>query len=137
MRPALFIKTILAVALLLGCGRPALSQSSAEKLPRQMKGYELYSWKTRGGWHFALLVGTNRLKTRGEVTSPRVRVKGVEALKRKLGGVAEGEEVTWVAGRVAGTALPPGPIVDEVKNYCARHGIRLAVSEPPSVTPRR
>jgi hypothetical protein len=94
-----------------------------------MKGYELYSWKTRGQWHFALLVGTNRLKSRGEINSPQVRVRGVEALKRKLSRLAEGEEVSWVEGRVPGMVLPPEEIIDEVKGYCDRQGITLWVRE--------
>jgi len=93
-----------------------------------MKGYELYSWKIRGDWYFALLVGTNRLKTRREVSSPKARVRGVEALKRKLDRLAEGEEVTWAGGLAPGAVLPPEKIVEEVKNYCGRRGIILRVS---------
>jgi len=57
-----------------------------------MKGYELYSWRVRGVWNFALLVGTNRLKSRQEVRASKACVRGVEALKRKLDLLAEGEE---------------------------------------------
>jgi hypothetical protein len=94
-----------------------------------MKGYELYSWRIRGQWHFALLVGTNRLKSRGEINSPQVRVRGVEALKSKLSRLAEGEDVSWVEGRVPGAVLPPERIIEEVKGYCDRQGIRLRVRE--------
>ncbi len=72
-----------------------------------MKGYELYSWKSRGEWYFAFLVGTNRLKTRDEVTSPRVRLQGVEAVKKKLEQLAKGDDVFWSSGLVRGTILPP------------------------------
>nr|MDQ3817143.1 hypothetical protein [Acidobacteriota bacterium] len=68
------------------------------------------SWEARGGWYFALLTGTNRLKTRREVAAPKTRLRGVEALKRKLGLLAEGEEVSWATGLVAGTAFPPGEL---------------------------
>jgi hypothetical protein len=93
-----------------------------------MKGYELYSWESRGEWYFALLVGTNRLKTRGEISSPKVRVRGLKALKKKLGRLAAGEEVSWSAGMVSGTAMPPERIVEEVENYCDSRGIIVRVS---------
>ena len=120
---------VLAVALVLGSGQASLAQSRVAKLPpHSMKGYELYSWKIRGDWYFALLVGTNRRKTRREVSSPKARVRGVEALKRKLDRLAEGEDVIW-AGRLAPWAmLPPEKIVEEVKNYCGHRGIILRVS---------
>ena len=132
MKFAPFMISVLAIALLLGCGQASLAQSRAAKLPHSMKGYELYSWKIRGEWYFALLVGTNRLKTRREVSSPRARVRGVEGLKGKLNWLAEGEEVTWAArargGLAPWTVLPPEKIVEEVKNYCSRRGIILRVS---------
>ena len=124
-----FIIPVLAVALLLGIGQASLAQSRAARMPsHSMKGYELYSWKIRGDWYFALLVGTNRLKTRREVSSPKARVRGAEALKRKLDRLAQGEEVIW-AGRLAPWAvLPPEKIVEDVNNYCGRRGIILRVS---------
>jgi hypothetical protein len=41
-----------------------------------MKGYELYSWreKSSGDWYFALLPGTNRLKTYDEITAPQTQL---------------------------------------------------------------
>ena len=129
MKPTSFVMPILALALLLGCFQAHLAQSREVRLPHSMKGYELYSWKFRGDWHFSLLVGTNRLKTRNEVTSPKVRLKGVEALKRKLKQLAKGEEVSWPAGRVAGTVLPPEEIIDEVKSYCEERGIIMRVNQ--------
>ncbi len=126
MKLAPLMIPVLALALLFGSGQASLAQSRAAKLPpHSMKGYDLYSWKIRGDWYFALLVGTNRLKTRREVTSPKARARGVEALKRKLDQLAEGEEVIW-AGRLAPwVMLPPEKIIDDVKNYCGRRGIIL------------
>ena len=93
-----------------------------------MKGYELYSWKSRGEWYFSLLIGTNRLKTFSEVSSPKIRVRGVRALKARLNQLAASEELTWSAGLVSRTVLPPEQIVDEVKRYCERRGIVLRVN---------
>lgn len=124
-----FIIPMLAIALLFGCCQVNPAQSRNAKLPRSMKGYELYSWELRGEWHFALLVGTNRLKTRSEINSPKIRVRGIKALKKKLSRLAAGEEVFWSAGMVSGTVVPPERIVEEVKNYCKRYGITVRVSE--------
>jgi hypothetical protein len=93
-----------------------------------MKGYELYSWQLRGEWYFALLVGTNRLKIRSEINSPKARVRGIKALKKQLDRLAAGEEVFWSGGRVFGTVIPPERIVEEIKKYCNRYGIIVHVS---------
>lgn len=129
MKFAPFFIPVLVIALLLGSGQVSSAQSREENLPpHSMKGYELYSWKISGEWYFALLVGTNRIKTRREVSSPRVRIRGVDALKRKLDRLAEGEEVTW-AGRLRPWAvLPPEKIVKDVKNYCDGRRLKLRVN---------
>jgi hypothetical protein len=128
MKLAPTIVMILVTALLVGCYQVGIAQSRGAKLPRSMKGYELYSWEARREWYFALLIGTNRLKTRHEVSTPQARVRGVEALKRKLDLLAEGEDVLWTTGLVPRTALPPEKIVEEVKSYCDRRGIILRVN---------
>ncbi len=122
------VVAILAVALLVACCQAVVARSTQAKLPHSMKGYELYSWRARGEWYFALLTGTNRLKSRREVRAPGARLIGVEALKRRLDLLAEGEEVSWSAGLAPGTALPPEGIVRDVKEYCDRRGIILRVS---------
>ena len=38
-----------------------------------MKGWELYSWQSSDGWYFALVEGTNRLKTFEEISAPDVQ----------------------------------------------------------------
>ena len=133
MRLASFLNSALAVALLAAPVQTGRAQARGEVSQHSMKGYELYSWKARGRWHFALLVGTNRLKTRREVDSPRVRVAGLGALKRKLSRLARGEEVTWTEGLVPGMSLPPDAVVEEVRSYCAARGIILRVGRraPP------
>jgi hypothetical protein len=133
MKLTSFIRPILALALLHGCCQAHLAQSREVRLPHSMKGYELYSWKIRGDWYFSLLVGTNRLKTRNEITSPKVRLQGVEALRRKLKQLAKGEEVSWSAGLVPRTVLPPKRIIDEVKSYCEERGIIVRVNQRGAV----
>src|SRR5256714_11941880 len=129
MRRTSHIIIIMVVAyLLFGCCQASPAQSRDATLPHSMKGYELYSWKSRGEWYFSLLVGTNRLKTFSEISSPKIRVRGVRALKGRLNQLAGGEELTWATGLVPRTVLPPEEIVDEVKSYCARRGIVLRVN---------
>jgi hypothetical protein len=78
---------LLALLLLFGtCGEAA---------QHSMKGYELYSWRTNGDWYFSLLMGTNRLKTREEISAPKNRLSSVRALKEKLQQLPKGEEVIW------------------------------------------
>lgn len=120
-----FVILILALSMQLGCYQTSLAQSREASLAPSMKGYELYSWKVRGRWHFSLLVGTNRLKNRKEVTQSKVRLEGVEALKRKLNLLAKGEQLTWSTDLVPGTVLPPMEIIEAVRAYCNRRSIIL------------
>jgi hypothetical protein len=94
-----------------------------------MKGYELYSWQAQGDWRFALVLGTNRLKTYDEIASPGVRVQSLEALKGALDQLPRGEQVFWSAWRVSNTVLPPHEMVDEIKAYCEQRGIQLYVEQ--------
>jgi hypothetical protein len=118
---------ILVMLLLLISPRIGFAQSSCGDLPHSMKGYELYSWQTRGQWYFSLVTGTNRQKTYREVTSPRARVKGVTGLKRKLDLVSRGEEIFWSAHLIRGMTLPPRGIINDVIDYCRRRGFVLKV----------
>jgi hypothetical protein len=114
----------------------------SQPLPHVGKGYELYSWPGQEDWHFALLVGTNRLKTYDEVISSDAVVQGVEALKNELAGLPQGEIVFWTAWHVSGMAIPPDQIVDLVRAYCQEIGLELYVVQatgagatPPELVP--
>lgn len=106
-----------------------------------MKGYELYSWQMEGTWTFALVPGTNRIKTYDEIASSDTRVQGLEALRRELDQLASGEQVFWSEGRVPNTALPPDDVIEDVRAYCEQRGIRLEVlfaahpAPDPTLTP--
>ena len=102
---------------------PTVTSTSTQA--RSMKGWELYSWRMQGAWYFSLVVGTNRLKTFEEVSSPEVRVQGIEALKRELNKLAGGEQVFWSGQRVPGTSLPPDEIIDAIHAYCRERDIQL------------
>jgi hypothetical protein len=127
--------TILLLSMLILVGVLALilrvcssSVSPSEASPtRAMKGYELYSWQTQEEWYFALVLGTNRIKTYEEISSPELCIHGLEALQDQLDRLPGGEWVFWSAQRVPNTALPPDEVVDEVRTYCRQRGIQLEV----------
>ncbi len=68
----LLLTAMLLVLLLSGCTEeePLPPLSLPQSLPRSMKGYELYSWKSGTAWRFTLITGTTRLTTLAELASP-------------------------------------------------------------------
>ena len=72
-----------------------------------VKGYELYSWKLKGHWHYSLLVGRNRAKTYDEIISKNAERIGSEALEAELKKIPRGEEVVWMGDAPTG-AYPSG-----------------------------
>jgi hypothetical protein len=97
-----------------------------------MKGYELYSWQTGDAWTFALVEGTNRLKSFEELLPPSGQVQGLEWLQRELERLPAGEPVFWSAGRVPGTTLPPQDVVRTIQAYCDQLGLGLQIAETQS-----
>jgi hypothetical protein len=103
-----------------------------------MKGYELYSWKVKGRWHYALLVGTNRAKGYDEITSRASERVGMAALQAELKKLQRGEEVFWMSAahrdvvkpRAKGAPvleLPSRQRINRVKAYCEKRGIKLVL----------
>jgi len=125
-----------------------LSISAVNKLPSSMKGYELYSWAVDSQWHFTLITGTNRNKTPEEITSSEdfiseagwvsIHVVGVEAIKSVFSKLPQNASVLWLAGlRPEQTSpgsfnirLPPGPIIDIIKENAREFGLDLIVPTP-------
>src|SRR5215217_4898954 len=111
MKNQVLLATIfLAMFLHLGAPQAGDAQFSKNVLSHSMKGYELYSWQSRGQWYFSLVVGTNRQKTYKEIVSPKVRIKGAAQLKRKLDLLPEGEELSWSKHRISQMTMPPKSI---------------------------
>ena len=121
------------------------TQSSAAMLPRSSKEYELYSWKSGATWTFALITGTNRLKTLAEITAPenvegdwvKITAVGVPELKAVLGRLPSGTQIFWHTARHLGSdALksepklrrPPGRVIREVRATCEELGLDLQLS---------
>jgi hypothetical protein len=124
-----------------------LSITEVAALPNSMKGYELYSWPAGSQWHFTLITGTNRNKTLAEITTGddmiseagwvKVHAVGVEAINAVLSKLPRNEFVTWLAGMREETVnpdiklqLPPGQIIDAVKEQAGRSGLEFTVTTP-------
>ena len=144
----LLLATTLFMFLLSSCAEdePLPLVSLPQSLPRSMKEYELYSWKSGTAWRFTLITGTNRLKTLAEITSPesilesdwvKITVEGVPDLESVLGRLPSGTKVSWRRARRPGVdsstsevnlRIPPGRLVKEIRARCAELGIRVEVS---------
>ena len=119
-----------------------LKQPSTTRASRPaFKGMELYSWRDRDSvsWHFALLLGTNRLKSLNEVLTPAIRIDSVDELKRCLAQLAPGEHVFWDPSVPRyGEPVPAGVsfgypdkiVIDELQEYCRKLGIELSIVPP-------
>jgi len=120
-----------------------LTISQVEKLPRSMKGYELYSWQKDNQLHFTLITGTNRNKAVEEITSSddvisesswvRIHVIGADTIKTVLGKLQGGEDIFWLAAPRSDQtppdkidfALPPQETIDTIKEQAGRSGLNL------------
>ena len=60
-------------------------------ISHSMKGWELYSWPNKDTWNFALVTGTNRLKSYNEIMNSPLRVTGLTELKELLSCLPSGE----------------------------------------------
>ena len=117
-----------------------LSLTAVDKLPRSMKGYELYSWEENGQWHYTIITGTNRVKTMEEITSREdfiseigwvnIHVVGVDAIKGVLSRLPRGESVFWCDGLHIGEItgpiilqLPPKLFVDAISEHAEQCGL--------------
>ena len=125
-------KVIAAVVLL-------VALAVAVQAAQAMKGYELYSWKVKGRWHYAVLVGTNRAKSYEEITSPGNERIGIAALKAELKKLPRDAELLWMSAahpivakpRAKGSPileLPSRHRIKHIKAICERLGIRLTLS---------
>jgi hypothetical protein len=109
---------ILIMVAGVGCGGQSPSATGSS-----LKGFELYSWNENGAWHYALLPGTNRLKTRDEVRAAGVSdTDGIEAELRRID---RGQEIFWTSRDLKGMALPPEEIVQQIRSFCSRQGLEL------------
>ena len=84
-----------------------------------MKGWELYIWQDQGKTFYALLTGTNRLKTQDEIA--HAAISSLDDLERQLDALVPGQTVS-VSGRVLGSAAP-GETLKSVAAYGKQIGL--------------
>ena len=111
-----------------------------------MKGWELYSWPADvegcKKWKYALLPGTNRLKSYSEVTSDTIlNVTGEKQLKLLLNKFPNNEHILWVGEKwlsnvwgpsninYGNLKLPPSSVTDEVTQHCIQKGLQLIIAQ--------
>ena len=105
----------------------AATAAPAERQEKRFKGVELYSWKTEAGkWHFALLDGTNRVKTVEEVKTSPDRFENLKALQVAISQLAEGEFVTW-SDRLGAFDMPSKEFRAIVAKPAKQAGVTLSV----------
>jgi hypothetical protein len=120
----IFACFILSLITVLAFHSPGQAEEKREERPR-FKGVELYSWKSpQGEWLFALLSGTNRLKTAEEVKDPKNHIAGVEELKKALARLAVEERVSWTH-RVTGFEYPPEATLKEIEEFATKVKVSL------------
>ena len=128
------------LALLLACltGMSGCAAPTTAVRP-EFKGVELYSWldPATQGWRFALLPGTNRIKTAGEIRGSSDVAVSVDGLKRRISDLAPSESVFWAAPATGQFSLPPPAVVGDVIAYAASVGVNVHVADAvkPSVLP--
>lgn len=125
-------RQVIALVIVLLITFTAYGQNSEQS----MKGYELYSWKVKGRWHYSIHAGTNRAKSYEEITSSEAERVGVEAIKDELKKIPKGEEIQWRSAAHPGVKKPMtkgSPILElpsrkrikYLRAYCNKLGIRL------------
>ena len=95
------------------------------------KGVELYSWKecSSCAWQFALLPGTNRLKTLAEIKEPTHAILGVAQLRQHLSRLPKGENVYWDSRPFPGMSLPEPDTIADLVGFSAQHSVTLKVGQ--------
>jgi hypothetical protein len=125
-------KKMIAGVIMLLIAATAQAQSSQSG----MKGYELYSWKVKGRWHYSILDGTNRSKTYEDIMlNKNIRI-GDTALKSELKKLPKGQEIFWMSdappniekpksGQWIDLKMPSRKRIKSIKAYCDKLGVRL------------
>jgi beta-lactamase regulating signal transducer with metallopeptidase domain len=92
-----------------------------------LKGWELYMWEQDGNSYFALMDGTNRLKSDEEIA--KAAVKGIDGIKPKLDELQPGQDV-FLRGK-SFASEPPKEQASVVREYCKKVGLKVALVDLP------
>lgn len=112
--------------LLVGCasgGEREIERCEPRALEHGLKGWELYALHSRclGTWSFALLPGTNRVKTDGEIWAAAL---SQDDLLRTIERLPAGETVNWRSFPSWGQTPEPLPplLVDRIHGAVVGRG---------------
>ena len=125
------MRTLILALLICVASGPLRGQEDPGALRPAFKGVELYSWKdcSSCAWQFALLPGTNRLKTLDEIKEPTRTILGVTQLRQHLLRLPGGENVFWSSRSLPGLSLPEPDTVAELVGFSAEHNVTLRVGQ--------
>ena len=124
---------VFAAILILFCLSACQPEPPDRAAETAFKGMEIYSWKAESGeWQYALLPGTNRIKTIAEVVEYPLDQQALEAALFEL---AAGETVFWstrVTGEDASITLahPPQGIIDEITQRATEADVHVILICP-------
>ena len=91
---------------------------------------ELYSWQnSNGNWVFAVVGGTNRLKTEAEIKKKENQIGSMDQLSQVFEKLAEHEQVYWFHRKLKGFAYPDEKMVDSIASLARKANVDLYV--PP------
>ena len=95
---------------------------------RQLKGMELYGWRDPSSqWVYALLPGTNRIKTEAEIKQPRNQIAGVKELEQRFLQLAPGEQIFWSQTELGGHAYPDTKTLKEIVHAAKKAEVELFI----------
>ena len=125
------VSQLVVIAMLAGsaCSTDSVPEPARASQP-MFKGVELYSWPDPANkqWRFALLPGTNRMKTSAEVLGSPAAVGSIEELKQRISLLAPGESVFWHVPADARFAVPSSGVIRDIVNHAATSGVTVTVT---------
>lgn len=114
------------------------SASQGQDQSGTLKGYQLFTWKQSGQWHYSLSPATNREPTYDEITEKPAVVVGTSEFESRLKQLPKGTEVFWqsdappgvrrpASGGMISFKLPSRKRIERVKSRCAKYGLKLTL----------
>lgn len=114
------------------------SASPGQNPPAPMKGYQLFTWKQNGKWHYSLFTATNREPTYDDITAKTTVVVGRSEFESQLKRLPAGTEVFWhsdappglkkpAASDMISFKLPSRKRIERLRSVCDKIGIKLTL----------
>lgn len=97
-----------------------------ERAEKAAKGMELYSWTNPDGeWRFALLAGTNALKSEALIKGMEYQIVTLEELGKRFRRLAENERVYWSNSDAEGFRFPDEQMIKRIQSLAAEAKVEL------------